>query len=118
MAPACPASSVLHRRRACARDAKSSPRVGRRCARARRYANAQFGVTRDRVAARPLSFYRELLGYFEGPPEQECFKAYDKAKPRAFRGTCGLLEWLWPSLLGEDTLLNPKHTMINSPVVR
>lgn len=77
------------------------------------YANAQFGVTRDRVTARPLSFYRNLLDEFEGPAEDECFSVDRMSlKSRPFRGTCALFEFLWPSLLGEDTALDPRRTMI------
>ena len=58
------------------------------------------------------SFYQQLLSEFEGPAEAECFKIAGK-KGRPFRGTCSLLEYLWPSVFGEEALLNPKHTMIH-----
>ena len=87
------------------------------------YTNAQAGVSRDRIQRRPLDFYRGLLSEFQGPAAKECFKvpgkvamgAADAEQPtltsRAFRGTCALFEYLWPSIFGEAAIVDPSHVM-------
>lgn len=74
------------------------------------YANAQFGVTRDRVLARPLRFYEGLLREFDGEGGGECHRT-GGTKGRPYRATCAMLEYLWPMLMGESNLLDPTHTM-------
>ena len=76
------------------------------------YLNSQFGVTRDRVVARPLAFYESLLAEFEriDGPETSCFTVSGpKAQPH--RGTCALFEYLWPTIMGETPILDPRRTM-------
>lgn len=74
------------------------------------FANAQFGVSADRVLARPVSFYEDLLAEFNRPSDVECFKLYGP-KGRPYRGTCALLEYMWPAIFGEAAELDPAHTM-------
>ena len=74
------------------------------------YTNAQFGVSRDRVHARPLSFYRGLLGEFEVDTDKECHRIFGP-KQRPFRGTCALLEYMWPVVMGEEPVLRVGKTM-------
>jgi len=78
------------------------------------FANAQFGVSRDRMRARSRSWYARLLSTFDGPPEQECFQVTWGKKARPFRGTCSLLEFLWPVIMGEGNILDPSRTMRNA----
>ena len=87
------------------------------------YTNAQAGLSRDRILARPRSFYRGLLAEFERRPEDECYRTLGKRAngaaeaeqaglmARPFRGTCAMLEYLWPMIFGEASLLDPTHAM-------
>ena len=75
------------------------------------YTNAQFAVGRARVRARPRSFYAAVLREFEVSPSEECFRITAGPKARPFRGTCALLEYLWPSVFGEAPVLHPLRTM-------
>ena len=88
------------------------------------YANAQFAVTRDRIQKRSQTFYEKLLADFEIDDADACFRvptaversgAERRSPPqrvRPHRGTCLLLEYLWPSILGEPPILDPRRTMI------
>ena len=89
------------------------------------YTNAQAGVSRDRIHGRPRSFYAGLLSEFEAAPENECYVVPGKRAigaheteqaalmRRPFRGTCALMEYLWPITFGEKALLDRTHTMSN-----
>jgi len=85
------------------------------------YANAQFGVTRDRLLGRSLSLYEALLEEFETNETEACFSHVPTAGAkgskgaaghhRPHRGTCGMLEYMWPTVLGEPPVLDPRKTM-------
>mmetsp|Transcript_15686 Transcript_15686/g.40516 ORF Transcript_15686/g.40516 Transcript_15686/m.40516 type:complete len:133 (+) Transcript_15686:37-435(+) len=90
------------------------------------YANAQFGVTRDRIWRRPREFYERLLSEFEGEDAGACFRMPSpppaggalapgssrlSPRTRTHRGTCMLLEFLWPTVFGEPPVLDPRRTM-------
>ena len=62
------------------------------------------------MRARPLSFYRGLLTEFEIDPAKECHRVAGP-KGRPFRGTCALLEYMWPTIMGEDPVLKAGKTM-------
>ena len=74
------------------------------------YTNAQFGVTRDRIWARPLEAYERLLASFERDDAQSCYHV-GGPKGRPHRGTCAVLEFLWPTMLGEAPILDTRRTM-------
>mmetsp|Transcript_33981 Transcript_33981/g.89380 ORF Transcript_33981/g.89380 Transcript_33981/m.89380 type:complete len:177 (-) Transcript_33981:323-853(-) len=87
------------------------------------YTNAQAGVSRDRIRARSPAFYRGILAEFSGSPSKECHRVPGKPvmnaakheqavlQSRPFRGTCALLEYLWPQIFGEAPMLDVTHTM-------
>ena len=89
------------------------------------WTNAQAGVSRDRILARPKTFYTGLLGEFNIPPDKECLSimgrkvmgAADEEQQvlmnRPFRGTCALFEYLWPSIFGEAPLVSWYNVMSN-----
>ena len=75
------------------------------------YANAQFGVSRDRILSRPLSLYENLLKEFEtNRPNEQCF-VLGGPKGRPHRGTCALFEYMWHTIFGEPPILDPRLTM-------
>ena len=75
------------------------------------YTNAQFGVSRDRIRARPLAFYDALLREFDPKPEREQCFVVGGLKGRPHRGTCALFEYLWHTIMGEPPVLDPRLTM-------
>lgn len=75
------------------------------------YANAQFGVSRDRIRARPLAVYENLLREFDSSsPHEQCF-VVGGVKGRPHRGTCALFEHLWHTIMGEPPILDARLTM-------
>lgn len=76
------------------------------------YANAQFGVTRDRMRMRPLAVYEALLREFEPSLIDSCFATDPHGpKSRPGRGTCALMEFLWPTIMGEPPVVDTRRTM-------
>lgn len=63
------------------------------------YANGIFGVTRERIRARPRSFYAELLTRFNGPEPLRCAAAE--------LDDCYVLEKVWHLIFGADAVLPP-----------
>ena len=74
------------------------------------YTNAQFGVTRDRILERPLALYDGLLAEFERDDSQACYRVGGK-KARPHRGTCALLEFLWPT----SEMKSPRSSLLSPP---
>ena len=81
------------------------------------YANAQFGVSRDRMLSRPLHLYEALLREFDKQPSAQCFLV-GGPKGRPHRGTCALLEYTWHTIMGEPPILDPRLTMSGKVAVQ
>ena len=76
------------------------------------YTNAQFGVSVDRIRSRTRSFWQGLRSEFDVAETKVCFPSRGlRGGARMGRGTCSLFEFMWPSLMGESTILSPHATM-------
>ena len=82
------------------------------------YSGGQFGVTRDRILGRPLTFYKELLEELELADKDACLPAPNPTSPASSTerpptslGACVLLEHMWPMIMGEGHVLDPRKTM-------
>ena len=84
------------------------------------YAGGQFGVTRDRILGRPLTFYTELLEDLESADKDACLSnspASSRDWPPSPVGGCVLLEHMWPMIMGEDHVLDPRKTLTGESAI-
>lgn len=76
------------------------------------YCCAQFIVSRSRIQARPVEFYRSALAMVDGSMKDIC----SPVAPRR-SSHCYVLEYLWHVIFGESRFLPPKPEDVRLPVI-